>query len=242
QNLEENEELAYLNAELMTLIRDVPLEVEFNELENTEINESEINNFLDALELNTLKKRLSDAVGFEVNEKEAKKTVRDSMLDLEYETCADETAALKEIEILAKGETISVAESSDQEGNLTGLAVADSEKCYWLNADVIQRPKVVAGLNKLFSSKGPGIAVHDGKKSYRHLSRRGIFLQNINLDVTLAQYLLEASDSSVPLSEILAKHTDLYFPSEIEKEGQLNFDSENDQLHESIVNAKAIAK
>ena len=110
ENLEENEELAHLTAELMTLIRDVPLEVEFNELENTEINESEINNFLDALELNTLKKRLSDAVGFEVNEKDAKKTVKDSMLDLEYETCADETAALKEIEILAKGKTVSVAE------------------------------------------------------------------------------------------------------------------------------------
>jgi len=242
QNLEENEELAHLNAELMTLIRDVPLEVEFNELENTEIDESAINDFLDELELNTLKKRLSDAVGFEVNEKEPKKTVKDSMLDLEYQTCADEAAAIKEIEILAKGKTVSVAESSNQEGHLTGLALADSEKCIWLNADVIQSPKVVAGLNKLFSSKGPGIAVHNGKKSYRHLSRRGIFLQNINLDVTLAQYLLEASDSSEPLSEILAKHTDLYFPSEIEKEGQLNFDSENDQLHEAIVNAKAIAK
>ena len=59
QNLEENEELAHLNAELMTLIRDVPLEVKLDELENTEINESEINNFLDTLELNTLKKRLS---------------------------------------------------------------------------------------------------------------------------------------------------------------------------------------
>ena len=242
QNLEENEELAHLNAELMTLIRDVPLEVEFNELENTEINESEINNFLDELELNTLKKRLSEAAGFEVNEKETKKPLKDSMLDLEYQTCADEAAALKEIEELAKGETISVAESSSHEGDLTGLAVADNEKCYWLNADVIQAPKVVAGLNKLFSSKGPGIALHDGKKSYRQLSRRGIFLQNITLDVTLAQYLLETSDSSEPLSEILVKHTDLCFPSEIEKEGQLNFDSENDQLHESIVNAKAIAK
>ena len=72
QNLEENEDLAHLNAELMTLVRDVPLDIKFKELENSEINESEINDFLDTLELNTLKKRLSDAIGFEVNEKDEK--------------------------------------------------------------------------------------------------------------------------------------------------------------------------
>ena len=138
QNLEENEELAHLNAELMTLIRDVPLEVKLDELENTEINESEINNFLDTLELNTLKKRLSETVGFEVNEKETKKTAKESILDLEYETCADEATALKKIETLIKGKMISIAESSNQEGNLTGLALGGSENCYWFSSEVIQ--------------------------------------------------------------------------------------------------------
>ena len=94
QNLEENEELAHLNAELMTLIRDVPLEVKLDELENSEINEYEINNFMDELELNTLKKRLSEAVGFEANEKETKKTSKESILDLEYENCTDEALSL----------------------------------------------------------------------------------------------------------------------------------------------------
>ena len=74
------------------------------------------------------------------------------------------------------------------------------------------------------------------------MSRNGILLENINLDITLAQHLLEGSDSSEPLSEILTKHTKIFFPSEIEKEGQLNFDSEDDQLHEAIVNAKAIVE
>ena len=242
QNLEENEELAHLNAELMTLIRDVPLEVKLDELENSEINEYEINNFMDELELNTLKKRLSEAVGFEANEKETKKTSKESILDLEYENCTDEATAHKKIEELIKGETVSLAESSTHEGNLTGVAVGNSENCYWFSADVMQNSKVATGLNKLLSSKGPGVAVHDGKKTYRQLSRYGVSLQNITLDVTLAQYLLETSDSSEPLSEILSKHTNLYFPSEIEKEGQLNFDSENDQLNEAVVNAKAIAK
>jgi len=242
QNLEENEELAHLNAELMTLIRDVPLEVKLDELENSEINEYEINNFMDELELNTLKKRLSEAVGFEANEKETKKTSKESILDLEYENCTDEATAHKKIEELIKGETVSLAESSTHEGNLTGVAVGNSENCYWFSADVMQNSKVATGLNKLLSSKGPGVAVHDGKKTYRQLSRYGVSLQNITLDVTLAQYLLETPDSSEPLSEILSKHTNLNFPSEIEKEGQLNFDSENDQLNEAVVNAKAIAK
>ena len=39
----------------MKLVRDVPLDIKFKELENSEINESEINDFLDTLELNTLK-------------------------------------------------------------------------------------------------------------------------------------------------------------------------------------------
>ena len=197
---------------------------------------------MDELELNTLKKRLSEAVGFEANEKETKKTSKESILDLEYENCTDEATAHKKIEELIKGETVSLAESSTHEGNLTGVAVGNSENCYWFSADVMQNSKVATGLNKLLSSKGPGVAVHDGKKTYRQLSRYGVSLQNITLDVTLAQYLLETPDSSEPLSEILSKHTNLNFPSEIEKEGQLNFDSENDQLNEAVVNAKAIAK
>jgi DNA polymerase-1 len=242
QNLEDNEELAHLNVELMTLIRDVPLNIKFKDLENTEINESEINDFLDALELNTIKKRLSDAIGFEINEKEQNIPAKDSVLDLEYETCKDKAIALKKIEVLSKGETIALAEASDQEGNITGLAICNNENCYWFTADVLQTPTLLDGLNKLLSIKGPGVAVHKGKQSYRLLLKSGILLENINLDITLAQYLLEASDSSEPLSEILPKHTNLFFPSEIEKEGQLNFDSEDDQLHEAIVNAKAIAK
>ena len=74
----------------MTLVRDVPLDIKFKELENSEINESEINDFLDTLELNTLKKRLSDAIGFEVNEKDEKEASKYSSIDLEYESCSDD--------------------------------------------------------------------------------------------------------------------------------------------------------
>jgi len=242
QNLEENQELAHLNAELMELVRDVPLEVKYDELENSDINNSEINEFLDLLELNTLKKRLSDAVGFEVNEKDNKKITKDSVIDLKYEVCIDEKTALQKIEVLSKAKTISVAEATNHEGDLTGLAAGGDKDCYWFPVETIKTPKVLTGLNKLFSAKGPGVAVHDGKKSYRFLSKGGILLQNITLDITLAQYLLDGSDSSEPLSEILSKHTAMHFPDGIEKEGQLNFDSEEDHLHESIVHAKAISK
>ena len=242
QNLEENEDLAHLNAELMTLVRDVPLDIKFKELENSEINESEINDFLDTLELNTLKKRLSDAIGFEVNEKDEKEASKDSSIDLEYESCSDEETALKKIELLSKSKIVALAESADREENLTGLALGDNTSCYWLTTKALQSMKVVAELNKLLSAKGPGVTVHNGKKSYRLLSENGILLENINLDITLAQHLLEGSDSSEPLSEILTKHTNMFFPSEIEKEGQLNFDSEDDHLNEAIVNAKAVAK
>ena len=242
QNLEENEELAHLNAELMTLVRDVPLDVKFKELDNSEINESEVNNFLDTLELNTLKKRLSDAVGFEVDEKKEKEALKDSVLDLEYETCIEAEVALEKIEILSKSDIVSLAESTDQEENLIGLALGNNTDCYWFAINSLENAQVVSKLNKLLSVNGTGVAVHDGKKSYRLLSRNGILLENINLDITLAQHLLEGSDSSEPLSEILTKHTKIFFPSEIEKEGQLNFDSEDDQLHEAIVNAKAIVE
>ena len=242
QNLQENEDLAHLNAELMTLIRDVPLGIKFEDLINNEINELKVNDFLDKLELNTLKKRLSVAVGFEVNEKEKKETAKDSVLDLTYETFLDKEVTLKKIEALSSCEFISLAESTDQEGNLTGLALGDNQSCFWLTVDVLQSPEVISELNKLFSTNGSGVTVHDGKKSYLHLAQNGIVLENITIDVTLAQHLLEGSDSSEPLSEILSKYTNIFFPPEVGREGQLNFDSEGDQLHEAIVNAKAIAK
>ena len=108
QNLQENEDLAHLNAELMTLIRDVPLGIKFEDLINNEINELKVNDFLDKLELNTLKKRLSVAVGFEVNEKEKKETAKDSVLDLTYETFLDEEVTLKKIRALSSCEFLSL--------------------------------------------------------------------------------------------------------------------------------------
>ena len=70
----------------------------------------------------------------------------------------------------------------------------------------------------------------------------GITLEKINLDVTLIQYLLEASDSSKPISEILSEYTELSFPDGIEKEGQLDFNSQEEQLNEAVANAKSISK
>ncbi len=70
----------------------------------------------------------------------------------------------------------------------------------------------------------------------------GITLEKIKLDVTLIQYLLEASDSSKPISEILSEYTELSFPDGIEKEGQLDFNSQEEQLNEAVANAKSISK
>ena len=60
--------------------------------------------------------------------------------------------------------------------------------------------------------------------------------------MTLIQYLLEASDSSKPISEILSEYTELSFPDGIEKEGQLDFNSQEEQLNEAVANAKSISK
>ena len=59
------------------------------------------------------------------------------------------------------------------------------------------------------------------QKTYRELMNYGITLEKIILDVTLIQYLLEASDSSKPISEILSEYTEFLFFDGIEKEGQL---------------------
>jgi len=240
QNLEENEELAHLNVELMTLIRDVPLEIKFEEIENRVINEKAINDFLEELELNTLKKRLSETVGFELEEERAK--AEKVILDLTYISCEKEVEAIKAVEILNKGETIALAEAVEQQKGLTGIAVDNNEDCYWFTKEIINTPKVKNALKKLFSSKGPGVAAYDSKKTYRELMHYGITLEKINLDVTLIQYLLEASDSSKPISEILSEYTELSFPDGIEKEGQLDFNSQEEQLNEAVANAKSISK
>jgi len=240
QNLEENEQLAHLNAELMTLIRDVPIGIPFKEIENREIDEEAINDFLEKLELNTLKKRLSETVGFELNEQKEK--TQSSYLDLSYETCDEEADALKVIETLNKSEIISVAEAKGHSGGATGIAIDTNENCYWFPEETLKASKVRDSLNKLFSDKGPGVSAYDAKNTYRNLLNYEIVLEKIELDVNLVQYLLEASDASKSLPEILPEYTDFSFPEGIEKEGQLNFDSEDDQLNEAVANVKSITK
>ena len=204
QNLEENEQLAHLNAELMTLIRDVPIGIPFKEIENREIDEEAINDFLEKLELNTLKKRLSETVGFELNEQKEK--TQSSYLDLSYETCDEEADALKVIETLNKSEIISVAEAEGHSGGATGIAIDTNENCYWFPEETLKASKVRDSLNKLFSDKGPGVSAYDAKNTYRNLLNYEIVLEKIELDVTLVQYLLEASDASKSLPELSLIH------------------------------------
>ena len=228
QNLSENEQHARLNAELMVLVRDVPLGLEIGDLERGPVDVERAGGLLGMLEMGRSRERLGSLleVGFgglaAVEEPS-------SELEIRLERCTDTTAVAAAVEALSGG-VVGVATEADPAVEATGpglgggLAISDGERSWWIDEAVLTGATEV--LLSLLGPGGSGVVAHDAKPLLRALGRRGIVDIGLVLDTALAAYLLDPADTAYDLGALLERHTGQVLPAAGPPDGQLDLTGE----------------
>ena len=228
QNLSENEQHARLNAELMVLVRDVPLGLEIGDLERGPVDVERAGGLLGMLEMGRARERLGSLleVGFGGL---AAAEEPSSELEIRLERCTDTTAVAAAVEALSGG-VVGVATEADPAVEATGpglgggLAISDGERSWWIDEAVLTGATEV--LLSLLGPGGSGVVAHDAKPLLRALGRRGIVDIGLVLDTALAAYLLDPADTAYDLGALLERHTGQVLPAAGPPDGQLDLTGE----------------
>ena len=228
QNLSENEERARLNAELMVLVRDVPLGLGIGDLERGPVDVERAGGLLGMLEMGRSRERLGDLLGVYFGGSAAVDKLS-SELDIQLERCADAAGVAAAVEAVTGG-VVGLATVADPAVEATGpglgggFAISDGERSWWIDEGVLTEATEV--LVSLLGPGGPGVVAHDAKPLLRALGRRGIVDVSLVLDTALAAYLLDPADTVYDLAALLERHTGQVLPAAGPPDGQLDLTGE----------------
>ena len=247
ENLLSNEDLARLNEEVMTLIRNVPLGVEVQSLKLGEFDADATQVFFQDLELRTLMTKLNDVFGGSL-------TIEDSSsdqpgLDLKNDCVTiDDSDDLKSLldEIQHSKVPIALSASWEDEQEIpTGFALGRDPsvgKSAWFPRNYLE-DKEISDEFKQFLQRDAGVIGHGLKKIIRSLLALDFPAPKIIMDTEVAAYLLNPSRNSYLLNDLLQEYAKLSIQIGIEiPEGQLDLDLQSDSNMQQIaIEAAAIA-
>lgn len=209
-NLAEHERQARTNAELMRLVRDVPLPVGIDDLHQGAVDVDAVRELFRFLEFNSLLGRLPAAFPdiFDASTEPEDGPGR-RVLEAEVDVVADAGAARAALETLAAAPVVAVAGAWVGEpgrSELLGLAlVGDPSEgaATYLPAALVS--EVLEPLAAVLCA-GPEVVAHDAKPLVRSLLALGSDLRGLTLDTKLAAYLLDPADTAYELDDLLASH------------------------------------
>ena len=216
------------NAEMMVLRRDVPIDVDIDELA-PQPDMSAAAQMFQFLEFKTMGKRLQDLVtsrGWKTRGSSSSGAVEELVATSMEEfksvvTCAntdEATALLGSLE-----EWIVSAEFEGEPGRspVSGLAVVSDVKTgtvAYIPRDVLLHAKVV----ELFASGKPVIA-HDAKPMMRSLLSDGIDIRTLVLDTAIGAYLINPSHSGYTLNDVALDMLGAVPSAAADTDGQFDF-------------------
>ena len=228
KNLEEHQEQARMNAELMRLVRDVPLEVTEEQLQQGAVDADEVLELFRFLEFPTLVPRLAEAFPVAFGEGAAVDLPQVPVLEAEVTVLDTVDAARAALAPLAALESVAVAASWDGlpgRSPLQGLAlVSDSSaaEVVWVPGDLLGQ--LLEELRAVLCA-GPTVAAHDAKPILRSLLDLGADITRLTLDTKLAAYLLDPAETIYGLPELLRRHAEMELATDGgAPEGQLDFE------------------
>jgi DNA polymerase-1 len=232
ENLAASEDEVRINTIVMELLRDIPVDVKPTDLLGIEpYDHDEVKKLFDFLEFRNLHDRLHEAFAPDDTAAQERDELTVSLrepgsVDDAAATLADLAATAGPIAIagfVGGGDEVAV-------GSLEGLAVVLDEPggtVFWLPATLLTEANVHGALASLLAADGPGVVAHDAKPLIASLNEVAIDLAGLQLDTSLAAYLLDPSGNSYPLDELLATYTDYRMPGDDgPPDGQLDFGDE----------------
>ena len=235
-NLVEYEPQVRANAQVMVLVRDVPLEVGLDDLRREPFDREEVRKLFDFLEFRTMHDRLVEAFPEETG------TQREDAEPIEAEVSAlatpaeavelfDRLVAGVEADAGAETDLLSIdAAWAGAEGRseIVGLAFvtdAAAGQVAWVPGDMLKDDDVHAALVRLVGEDGRRLAAHGAKALMRALLIPGVDIRRLGLDTQIAAYLLDPAESRYLLPEILERYANLRLPTDDgPAEGQLDLD------------------
>jgi DNA polymerase-1 len=230
QNLAENEAQARMNAELMMLLRDVPVTVDPDDLVVGSYDLDEVRQLFDFLEFRALYERLLEALGA-VDESAPADTIAGDVLEAERSDLVEPAAAAGCLRALAEGDSpLALAAAwSGAEGRspLEGLALvtdAAAGDVAWIPVATLAVPEVSAALAVLVGTGGRPLVAHDAKALVRSLDELDVDVRSLALDTMIAAYLLDPAEARYALEELLDRYAGARLPTDDgPAEGELDF-------------------
>jgi DNA polymerase-1 len=228
QNLADNEAHVRQNAEVMVLLRDVPLDLRVEDIRRGAIDKDEQQRLFDFLEFHSLADRLAEALG---DDELAPSGPAATVLQAEVTTLETPKSAVTTLGALrtertdAGGHLTPLALTAAWVGDpgrsdLAGLALvteAEAGAVAWLPAELLDDVAVHGALAELVGSvdgvEGRPLAIHDGKALARSLLGRGIDVRSLQLDTAIAAYLLDPAVARYLLDELVLRYARCELPS-----------------------------
>jgi DNA polymerase-1 len=230
ENLGVHEANVRQNAEVMVLIRDVPLDRSIDELQFDvgSIDVDEVRRLFEFLEFNTLFDRLAEALDRDLGPSNSGAVV----LEAEVEVAGSPERAVEALTALRdSGRTVALAPAwSGPEGrsSLEGLAVVldgASADVLWVSAPLLGSGTVRAALADFVGFDGHPIAAHQAKAMVRALTALDVDVRSLAIDTALAAYLLDPAESRYLLEELVIRYAGARIPDgDAAAEGQLDLD------------------
>lgn len=243
QNLAEAEAQVRTNAEVMTLVRDVPLGTGLADLAAGEIDREAVRKLFDFLEFRSLHDRLAEVLGDAPSAPAAVLEAAVEVLDTAARAAAGIRAAAGGPGLLAvapapggidEGFAFVADSAAGRAGFVPGRLLVDSG-----SDSGGDDGDAASALAEMFGPGGPPLAMHGAKPFLRELVSRGVDPVNLRLDTMLAAYLLDPSGDRYDLAEMLPRFTGLELPESDAPSGQLDFDLDAAAATPAVLAARA---
>ena len=205
-----NKDLAYLSKELGTIYREVPIEINEDEISKKEFNNDELYNLFLKLQLKSFIDKLELKEGTQSNVNEVK----------------DEPLTIKNFNEL----NLDGADEFAYYWNDDGLAIYLNGVAYYTRTPNIDE------LTKVFDNDILKIG-YEEKIDYLKLKNKNIKAKNMMFDITIAAYLLNPTKSTYKLNDLILEELNVLL-DEDESNTQLSFDGFNNELDENKLSEK----
>lgn len=219
ENLIENREIAIFSKKLATIIRDVPIEIDLEEIKSKESFDLEgIRKFFFKMQFKSLIDR------FPLENGEADTAVEDT-LDCHYEVISQVEDLKKLAEKLEpyKGRIYirPYIENETVYGKLQMnyfILTTDEKENYVVevkNLVDLNKEETVVYLARIFSQPSLKKVAYDMKNSYTALKKLGVEVEGLDFDIKLAAYIIDSSKGDYPLIDLIRE----YIGSDVKGEG-----------------------
>ncbi len=226
------------NRRLNHLLRDLELPVELEAMELERPNRDAVEELFDALQFNTLRKRLFDLFGDEPEDAREEIVIAEhAMLGTAAEI--HDWFAKHGAQLLGMhAATVPAAGGLD----VVGLAFASVEANAYVSLEEIDADTEQA-LAKVLASKDYTKAVHDYKGTYKLLKNRGLDLAGVDDDTMITAYLIQPDRRSHDLPDIAQVHLKMSLDATpAPADGQLTLDFEGPDLATPAVRAAHVVR